>query len=135
MTERLQLAKLPTTKVVSDHGRTVTDLQEEQHKLLLQQQRQDVLNPLAFSNRATSSGTDDSQVVRSSLVQLGQYYWGSGWDASTSATSRSKLAVPMGRTANENPAAVGDPIVPMSRASGSRVSRILEGSMDAIAMQ
>jgi hypothetical protein len=67
--------------------------------------------------------------VRSSLVQLGQY-WGSGWDADPKDKT-SKLAVPLGRSEGEHSTA----IVPLGRASGSRVSRILEGSMDAAAMQ
>ena len=78
--------------------------------------------------------------LRSSLVQLGSY-WGSGWDvedfAKTSTSNPStletakRLAVPLGRAEGE----ISTPIVPVVRYSGSRVSRILEGSMDAAAMQ
>jgi hypothetical protein len=72
---------------------------------------------------------DSSKSVRSSLVQLGNY-WGSGWDAPDIDKS---LTVPLGRTSNE--ASSSDLVIPLGRASGSRVSRILEGSMDAAAMQ
>lgn len=57
------------------------------------------------------------------------------------AASASTMAVPMGRNVSGPDSAPGvtgppkDPIEPMSRASGSRVSRVLEGSMDAAAMQ
>mmetsp|Transcript_20594 Transcript_20594/g.50573 ORF Transcript_20594/g.50573 Transcript_20594/m.50573 type:complete len:415 (+) Transcript_20594:65-1309(+) len=68
-----------------------------------------------------------SHQVRSSLVQLGSY-WGSGWDAEPNT----KLAVPVGRVEAQP---VSSSIVPLGRASGSRVSRILEGSLDAAAMQ
>lgn len=92
---------------------------------------------------------DSSRGVRSSLIRLGNStsnsYWGSGWEkASSSASSAPTLAVPMGRKASGPSASGGpggraaapdDPIIPMSRASGSRVSRVLEGSMDAAAMQ
>lgn len=72
---------------------------------------------------------DSSKSVRSSLVQLGNY-WGSGWD---SVDADKSLAVPLGRNANE--VASSNLVIPLGRASGSRVSRILEGSMDASAMQ
>ncbi|KAL3934187.1 MAG: hypothetical protein SGBAC_010042 [Bacillariaceae sp.] len=68
-----------------------------------------------------------SHEVRSSLVQLGSY-WGSGWDGEPNT----KLAVPVGRV-EAQPASSS--IVPLGRASGSRISRILEGSLDAAAMQ
>lgn len=60
--------------------------------------------------------------VRSSLVDLGQkaQYWGSGWDAAP--------LVPPGLTRTEQQPPV---VVPLGRASNARVSRILEGSMDA----
>lgn len=65
--------------------------------------------------------------VRSSLVKMKtSQYWGSGWDAAPEAAS---LQVPPGRqsggSATDTPS-----VVPLGRASGSRVSRILEGSMD-----
>lgn len=72
---------------------------------------------------------EGSREVRSSLVQLGSSYWGSGWDASSTVP---KLAVPLGRREGGEQEST---IVPLGRASGSRVSRILEGSMDAAAMQ
>lgn len=69
---------------------------------------------------ATTQATEDLPGVRSSLVDLGQssHYWGSGWDAK----------VPVGKSQDK-----GNPVVviPLGRASNSRVSRILEGSMDA----
>jgi hypothetical protein len=64
--------------------------------------------------------------VRSALIQLGRHqYWGSGWDETLRNVG--DLAVPSG------PAEAGtasQPIVPLGRASGSRVARILEGSME-----
>lgn len=69
---------------------------------------------------ATTPAAEDLPGVRSSLVDLGQpsQYWGSGWDAK----------VPAGKSQDK-----GNPVVvaPLGRASNSRVSRILEGSMDA----
>lgn len=73
---------------------------------------------------------DDSHGVRSSLVQLGSY-WGSGWDTETANT---QLVVPLGRR-DQQQQTEARPIIPLGRASGSRVSRILEGSLDAAAMQ
>lgn len=76
-------------------------------------------------------GEDDYILgVRSSLVDLGQHqYWGTGWDSDKKDDQAP--AVPMGRLAagNSGGSAV---VVPLGRASGSRVSRILEGSMDAV---
>jgi hypothetical protein len=75
--------------------------------------------------KMTAAASADFSGVRSSLVDLERKrheYWGSGWDA---------IKVPPGKatTPDDNkqqPAAV----VPLSRASNARVSRILEGSMD-----
>lgn len=74
---------------------------------------------------ATTSSTNDTLGVRSSLVKMEQHYWGSGWDAPAPS-----IKVPLGRTKTEGstPPTV---VVPLVRASGSRMSRILEGSMDA----
>ena len=77
-----------------------------------------------------NQSVESSQSVRSSLVQLGSY-WGSGWDAPDVDASR---AVPLGRNSS-NDGSSSDLVIPLVRASGSRVSRILEGSMDAAAMQ
>jgi hypothetical protein len=86
-------------------------------------------------------------VVRSALVSLPGSYWGTGRErgggAGTGMTTAPLLSVPWGRP---DSAAAGDgggtktataavvsasaQIVPLGRASGSRVSRILEGSMD-----
>ncbi|KAG7362204.1 hypothetical protein IV203_025870 [Nitzschia inconspicua] len=127
----------PSTKEVVDLGRTVVDLQEEQQKLLLQQQQN--IYPAASSSAVTVVGHEESQEVRSSLVHLGQFYWGSGWDATnTSDGVRKEVIVPMGRPPSAGEGASArpeEPITPMSRASQSRVSRILEGSLDAAAMQ
>ena len=73
--------------------------------------------------------------VRSSLVQMGQY-WGSSWDAAPTKETK-KMVVPLGRgDVNEGEKQDGKrAVVPLGRASGSRVSKILEGSMDAAAMQ
>jgi len=81
--------------------------------------------------------TDPALQVRSALVSLGQHYWGSGWDehqsnekASETAASANltNLVVPQGRAGADT--SIQPQIVPLGRASGSRVSRILEGSMD-----
>ena len=71
----------------------------------------------------TANASENVLGVRSSLVDLGQkaQYWGSGWDAAPQ--------VPVGLTRTEQQAPV---VVPLGRASNSRVSRILEGSMDAV---
>jgi hypothetical protein len=116
----------PTTKlVVAAQGRTVVDGVTGV-----------TTNPAAAAAAAappvdskTLHSSEIAHGVRSSLVQLGQY-WGSGWDADPKDKTP-KLSVPLGRTEGENSTAV----VPVGRASGSRVSRILEGSMDAAAMQ
>jgi len=65
---------------------------------------------------------EDITSVRSSLVDLGQssQYWGSGWDAS----------VPVGKP--HDGASTSAVVAPLGRASNSRVSRILEGSMDVL---
>ena len=80
--------------------------------------------------------TDPALQVRSALVSLGQHYWGSGWDEHSSNEEASEaasanltnLVVPQGRTGTDT--SIQPQIVPLGRASGSRVSRILEGSMD-----
>ena len=74
---------------------------------------------------STASSTNDTLGVRSSLVKMEQDYWGSGWDE-----REPSIKVPLGRTKTEGttPPTV---VVPLVRASGSRISRILEGSMDA----
>jgi hypothetical protein len=82
-------------------------------------------------------GEEGSRAVRSSLVHLGSY-WGSGWDDpnnSKNSAAATSMAVPLGRSdPGEQPLST-TLVVPLGRASGSRVSRILEGSMDAAAMQ
>eukprot|EP00536_Pseudo-nitzschia_multiseries_P000415 jgi/Psemu1/321592/estExt_fgenesh1_pg.C_50056 len=134
----------PSTKVVVDDCRTVVDIMDEERQRILQQTRTQHQQEQQISGAtidANPSGAirdtitiDSSQGVRTSLVRLGNSYWGSGWDQTSS--SASAIAVPMGRKMKDPAStAVEDPIVPMSRASGSRVSRVLEGSMDAAAMQ
>jgi len=93
---------------------------------------------LTSKNATTATArtsTANAVQLRSALVQLGTSYWGSSADASAEPASN----VPAGRGSAESavatPASVQLPIVPLGRASGSRVSRILEGSMDAAAMQ
>ena len=96
-----------------------------------------------------NTSTDIAHNVRSSLVQLG-HYWGSGWEAQESSSSRDAtesavailsakdltVKVPLGRVDGSGQQQLSSStIVPLGRASGSRVSRILEGSMDAAAMQ
>lgn len=73
-----------------------------------------------------SNTEEDTLGVRSSLVDLGgtskpHTYWGSGWDATPK--------VPVGRI--ETDEKITAAVIPLARASNSRVSRILEGSMDA----
>ncbi len=99
-----------------------------------------VRSALVGRNLGNSSGRNSSSVPASSM------FWGSTWSG---ATNRSiDLAVPSGRpplltgasatdgsttgpTAGAATTALAAPsIVPISRASGSRVSRILEGSLD-----
>ena len=134
----------PSTKVVVDERRTVVD---DQQQRLLQQQRQQQQQQqeqqVSTNNNdppTSIADIDSSLGVRSSLVRMGQNsYWGSGWEQA------STMAVPMGRRTNDGSGntnvpggatAIAEvPIIPMNRASGSRVSRILEGSMDAAAMQ
>mmetsp|Transcript_23170 Transcript_23170/g.54782 ORF Transcript_23170/g.54782 Transcript_23170/m.54782 type:complete len:571 (-) Transcript_23170:185-1897(-) len=147
----------PSMKVVVDDRRTVVDDMDDRQERLLQQQRtQEQQERQVFASSASDEMLDESSTslrntidinsskgVRSSLVRMGNNsYWGSGWDkpSSTTASATSTLAVPMGRkivnsSASSGKAAPEDPIIPMSRASGSRVSRVLEGSMDAAAMQ
>jgi hypothetical protein len=146
----------PSTKVVVDDRRTVVDGMDDRQQRLLQQQRsQQQQEQQVFASDAANESLDgastslrdamnidSSRGVRSSLIRLGNNsYWGSGWDkASSSVSSAPTLAVPMGRkvggaSASGGKTAPDDPIIPMSRASGSRVSRVLEGSMDAAAMQ
>ena len=71
----------------------------------------------------TATVSENMSDIRSSLVELGHnaQYWGSGWDAAPS--------VPAGLSKTEPQTPV---VVPLGRASNSRVSRILEGSMDAV---
>lgn len=135
----------PSTKVVVDDRRTVVDGKNERQQRLLQQQRtQEQQEQQVFASGESLEGMSttlrdaSSRGIQSSLIRLGTNgYWGSGWDKASSAN---RLAVPMGRkivapSAPGGKIAPEDPIVPMSRASGSRVSRVLEGSMDAAAMQ
>jgi hypothetical protein len=94
----------------------------------------------APSSSQAGTATDPTLKVRSALVQLGQHagstYWGSGWNVPASESKRqaSELAVPVGRSAEAGGPAPQQ-IVPLGRASGHPVSRILEGSMDAATMQ
>ena len=136
----------PSTKVVVDDRRTVVDGKDDRQQRLLQQQRtQEQQEQQVFASSESLEGMSttlrdaSSRGIQSSLIRLGSNgYWGSGWDKASSSTNR--LAVPMGRkivtpSTPGGKVAPEDPIVPMSRASGSRVSRVLEGSMDAAAMQ
>ena len=57
--------------------------------------------------------------------------WGSSWEE---PNSKEAVQVPQGRTPSmggrsPTAAVAAGPIIPLGRASGSRVSRILEGSM------
>lgn len=89
---------------------------------------------------AASSQTDPTLKVRSALVLLGQHaggtYWGSGWNVPENEKRQaSELAVPVGRSEIQAGGPAPQQIVPLGRASGHPVSRILEGSMDAATMQ
>jgi len=79
----------------------------------------------ANSNTSMISTEEGTLGVRSSLVDLESNkphsYWGSGWDVAPK--------VPVGRI--ELDEKTNATVVPLGRASNSRVSRILEGSMDA----
>jgi len=79
----------------------------------------------------SSDATSTPLGVRSSLVKLGQDggYWGSEWDknAATASKTTDTLAVPFGRGRDAQPRPA---VEPLTKASGSRVSRILEGSLD-----
>eukprot|EP00934_Nitzschia_sp_Nitz4_P003609 Nitzschia sp. Nitz4//scaffold1_size375055//59402//60610//NITZ4_000224-RA/size375055-processed-gene-0.305-mRNA-1//1//CDS//3329540889//3599//frame0 len=75
----------------------------------------------------------NTRAVRSSLVAMGQY-WGSQWDAPASKKTETNLSVPQGRGESGDQPGSSAVVVPLGRASGSRVSRILEGSMDAPTM-
>mmetsp|Transcript_5168 Transcript_5168/g.6009 ORF Transcript_5168/g.6009 Transcript_5168/m.6009 type:complete len:384 (+) Transcript_5168:24-1175(+) len=79
------------------------------------------------SNASMINTEEGTLGVRSSLVELGssnksQAYWGSGWDITPK--------VPSGRV--ELDEKINATVVPLGRPSHSRVSRILEGSMDAV---
>ena len=77
--------------------------------------------------------------VRSALINLGMRdsYWGSGWDRDDEEPIE-QIAVPLGSTATsasesekgKNKSSVKPQIQPLSGPSLSRVSRILEGSME-----
>lgn len=94
--------------------------------------------PVDPSSSSFKQPTDDdpTRLVRSALVNsykgsssISYSYWGSAWSAANDAS----LQVPAGRpaAADTNSSIT---IAPLSRASGSRVSRILEGSMDPSSM-
>jgi hypothetical protein len=70
----------------------------------------------------TDANQDDSATeVRSALVNIGAFeYWGEP------TGNLPPIEVPLGRSEGDT----SNSIVPLGRASGSRVSRILEGSMD-----
>ena len=111
------------------------------------------LAPVSSLSTAASDTTANARAattttfgLRSALVQLGgTTYWGSDADHPATATTDgiSSNVVPAGRSAGATAASTGaavvaaaqGPIVPLGRASGSRASRILEGSMDAVTMQ
>ena len=142
------MERLTTASTAAAGKRNIRD---ESRKVL------DIMNNASSGSSSSSSGdnilqqqqldekaiTEGSHKVRSSLVQLESSYWGSGWnDSSSKATTTSNpiLAVPLGRRdgggeQQQQQQQQKSTIVPLGRASGSRVSRILEGSMDAAAMQ
>jgi hypothetical protein len=82
---------------------------------------------ITSSTTMTPAAAAGTTSVRDSLVQMHGFYWGSGWDNDKAAPR-----VLPGRAATEAPAdkMPTATVVPLGRASGSRVSRILEGSMD-----
>lgn len=109
-------------------ARTVLDLKDPSAAL---RSNADLSNATAPPSQADTASDPN---VRSALVQLGEQqagsYWGSGWEA----PAPPELAVPTGRSSEAGGPAPRQ-IVPLNRASGHPVSRILEGSMDAATMQ
>eukprot|EP00978_Attheya_sp_CCMP212_P041060 scaffold230780_cov50-Attheya_sp.AAC.2 len=73
-----------------------------------------------MERQGTSTSSSATTTVRQSLVQLGD-------DHTVPMQPWGALAVPVGRAA----ASSAPTIVPLARASGSRVAKILEGSMDS----
>jgi histone H3/H4 len=119
-------------------GRTVLDLNGASATSALSQSTQTASGGPSPRTGGTILAADPSLNVRSALVQLGEHrtgqYWGSGWDAVADTKKTSEFAVPSGRS-TEATDGVQRQIVPINRASGHPVSRILEGSMDAATMQ
>lgn len=151
-------------------GKTVLDiikneLDNEERELKFKNANNSNIAKQEQQHQSSSDIKSASFGLRSALVDLGQSYWGSGWDAapaskttkkgstaggrlSSKGISGEKLTVPLGRPtsaaattkqggrtgSNGKNNANKDLIIPLGRASGSRVSRILEGSMDAAAM-
>lgn len=101
-----------------------------------------VLEASAASNIDKKAATVAVTDVRSSLVHMGmqqqplqqQGYWGS-YDTTDAqqqhAAILANVRVPQGRQLEESQGTAAAVVIPLGRASGSRVSRILEGSMDA----
>jgi hypothetical protein len=121
-----------------------------------QQQQQRASSHLTSMSMTTENRRQEDSTnqrpVRSALVKAAQtttsttVHWGSSWadaedDAAAAATGTTSdaLVVPLGRpvgataaggSSTETTTVTTASIVPLNRASGSRVSRILEGSMD-----
>jgi hypothetical protein len=113
----------PTTDALA---RTVVDMDDDTEDPVLVDS-----TPVAPAVHTHPRPVDSN--VRSALVQLDHHHhhhWGSGWDVQESATAFAPYGVPSGRS--EGGTSSSQPhIVPLGRASISRVSRILEGSLDA----
>jgi hypothetical protein len=99
----------------------VVDIPDVSMTLALQQQQQQ----RSYNENAIASISG----VRSSLVDFGQasQYWGSGWDGDEHTVAPGKATAD---SSSSNNTAL---VVPLSRPSAARVSKILEGSMDAAA--
>jgi hypothetical protein len=120
-------------------ARTILDAEGPSFVSAPQKPAASVPKAKAASSSQAGIAVDPTLKVRSALVQLGQHagstYWGSGWNVPENEKRQaSELAVPIGRS-SEAGGPAPQQIVPLGRASGHPVSRILEGSMDAATMQ
>jgi hypothetical protein len=107
---------------------------------------------VVFSSTTTSTTTmtprqtaatskDPTLSIRSALLAMDKNdYWGSSWQRQQQRDDVDSIHVPVGRIDASNSAATtttsssSQIIVPLGRASGSRVSKILEGSMEPSAI-
>jgi hypothetical protein len=120
-------------------SRLVVVAEQPQHASLLSSSTMTT----SANSRATAADSTNQRPVRSALVKASQttsttVHWGSSWADVDETGTNDALVVPLGRplpagsgsASTETNTAATASIVPLNRASGSRVSRILEGSMD-----